>query len=134
MKTKTAKIIFWVSTSFIFLFEGVMPALFSQSERAKESMAHLGYPQYFGVMIVGFRILGVFALMIPKVPGRVKEWAYAGFTIEFIAASISHTVVEGFNFLSVLPLIILGILVASYLSYHKMNDEKTISYELSGVH
>lgn len=124
MSTKTIKIIFWVSTIFIFLFEGVMPVLFGQSEQAKESMAHLGYPPYFGLMLIGFRILGVLALIIPKVPARLKEWAYAGFTFEFISASISHTAVDGFSFLTFVPFIALGILAASYFSYHKLNDEK----------
>ena len=29
---KRNKIIFWIATAFIFIFEGVMPAFFSQSE------------------------------------------------------------------------------------------------------
>jgi len=45
---KKDKIIYWVTTGFIFLFEGVMPALTSQTELAKEGIAHLGYPSYFG--------------------------------------------------------------------------------------
>jgi len=124
---KTTKIIFWVSTIIIFLFEGVMPALFGQSEQAKESMAHLGYPTYFGLMLLCFRIPGVLALIIPKVPARIKEWAYAGFTFEFIAASVSHTAVEGFTFFTFMPFIVLGILAASYFSYHKLNDQKSFS-------
>lgn len=43
---KKDKIIFWVTTIIIFLFEGVMPALTSQSAMAKEGIRHLGYPQY----------------------------------------------------------------------------------------
>lgn len=41
---KTSKIIFWVTTTLIFLFEGVMPAFTSQTEMAKEGIRHLGYP------------------------------------------------------------------------------------------
>ena len=33
MTLKTTKIIFWISTALIFVFEGVMPALFSQKKR-----------------------------------------------------------------------------------------------------
>ncbi len=80
---KKAKIIFWITTIIIFLFEGVMPALTSQSEMAKEGIRHLGYPEYFGNALVVFKILGVLVLVIPQVPGRIKEWAYAGFGFRF---------------------------------------------------
>ena len=45
---KKNKIIFWIATAIIALFEGVMPALTSQTELAKEGIRHLGYPEYFG--------------------------------------------------------------------------------------
>lgn len=119
---KSNKIIFWIATGFIFTFEGIIPALTFNSDLAKESIRHLGYPEYFGAMITCFRIPGVLALVIPKMPERVKEWAYAGFAIEFISASISNTVVDGFSFLSILPLIILGILTASYITNQKLQS------------
>lgn len=118
---KATKIIFWVTTIIIFLFEGVMPALFSQSEMAKEGIRHLGYPDYFGAALVVFKVLGVLVLIIPKAPARLKEWAYAGFTFDFIFASISHGAVDGMgNAETYFPLIILAILLASYFSYHKL--------------
>lgn len=122
---KKNKIIFWISTGFIFLFEGVMPALTSHTEMAKEGIRHLGYPEYFGVMLVVFKILGVLALVIPKVPSRVKEWAYAGFAIDFIAACVSHWVIDGFGGLTIFPLVILAILIASYMSYHRLAEQET---------
>ncbi|WET01847.1 DoxX family protein [Flavobacterium sp. YJ01] len=124
---KTTKIIFWTTTILIFLFEGVMPALTSQSEMAKEGIRHLGYPEYFGNALVVFKILGVLALIIPQVPGRIKEWAYAGFAFDFIFASISHFAVDGINFQSFFPLIVLAVLVASYITYHKIQRYKNIA-------
>jgi hypothetical protein len=121
---KNQKIIFWVTTTLIFLFEGVMPALTSQTELAKEGIRHLGYPEYFGNALVVFKILGTLSLMIPQVPGRIKEWAYAGFTFNFLFASISHFAVDGMNFQSFFPLIVLAVLVASYRSFHKLNPGK----------
>lgn len=118
---KSTKIIFWTTTILIFLFEGVMPALTSQTELAKEGIRHLGYPEYFGAALVVFKVLGVLVLIIPKAPARLKEWAYAGFTFDFIFASISHGAVDGIgNFQTFFPLIILAILMASYFSYHKL--------------
>lgn len=121
---KKAKIIFWTTTILIFLFEGVMPALTSQSEMAKEGIRHLGYPEYFGNALVVFKILGVLALIIPQVPGNVKEWAYAGFGFDFIFASISHFAVDGVTFDGFFPLIVLVILAISYIYYHKINRYK----------
>jgi hypothetical protein len=118
---KTAKIIFWTTTILIFLFEGLMPALTSQTELAKEGIRHLGYPEYFGILLTAFKILGSLALIIPKIPGRIKEWAYAGFAFDFISACVSHWVIDGFGGQTVFPLIVLAILAVSYIYYHKLN-------------
>lgn len=124
---KKAKIIFWITTTIIFLFEGVMPALTSQTELAKEGIKHLGYPEYFGSALVIFKILGVLVLVIPSIPKNVKEWAYAGFGFDFIFASISHFAVDGVNFQSFFPLIFLVILAISYIYYHKIERYKNIA-------
>jgi DoxX-like family len=118
---KATKIIFWVSTIIIFLFEGVMPALFSQQKESIEGFTHLGYPVYFVTVLTVFKVLGTLALIIPQVPKRIKEWAYAGFTFDFLCASISYFVVDGIGFFAFFPLIILAILMISYFSYHKLN-------------
>jgi hypothetical protein len=124
---KKAKIIFWITTIIIFLFEGVMPALFSQSHEAKEGIKHLGYPEYFGNALVVFKILGVLVLVIPSIPKNIKEWAYAGFSFDFIFASISHAAVDGVNFQSFFPLIFLVILAISYHYYHRIERYKNIA-------
>lgn len=122
-KMKKTKIIYWVSTIIIVLMEGVMPALTSQTELAKEGIRHLGYPGYFGNALVVFKILGSLALIIPQVPKRFKEWAYAGFIFDFLFASISHGFVDGFaNFQTWFPMIFLVILFVSYFSFHKLHS------------
>jgi DoxX-like family len=117
---KQDRIIFWVTTTLIFLFEGVMPALTSQTEMAKEGIRHLGYPEYFGVMLAVFKVLGSLVLIIPQVPSRIKEWAYAGFAIDFIAAFISIWAVDGLSGMTFFPLIIFAVLAVSYVYYHKL--------------
>ena len=116
---KRDRIIYWVTTTLIFLFEGVLPAFTSQTEMAKEGIRPLGYPEYFGNALVVFKVLGALALIVPAVPKRVKEWAYAGFAFDFIFAAISHFAVDGVNGQSFFPLIVLAILVVSYIYYHK---------------
>jgi hypothetical protein len=117
---KKEKTLFWIATTIIALFEGLMPALTSQTELAKEGIHHLGYPEYFGNTLVVFKIAGVLILLISKIPARLKEWAYAGFAFDFIFASISHGAVDGLNFQSFFPLAFLAILMLSYVNYHKL--------------
>jgi hypothetical protein len=117
-------IIYWISSGFIALLEGVMPAFTSQTEMAKEGIRHLGYPEYFGNVLVVFKILGVLALVLPQIPKRVKEWAYAGFAFDFLFAAISHGIVDGLIGQTFFPIIVLGVLIISYIYYHKLNDGK----------
>ena len=92
---KKEKIIFWTATTLIALFEGLLPALTSQTELAKEGIRHLGYPEYFGNALVVFKILGVLVLVIPQVPKRVIEWAYAGLFFDLAGAVYSGVAVGG---------------------------------------
>lgn len=117
---KKYTIIFWITTSLIFIFEGLIPAFTSQTEMAKEGIRHLGYPEYFGNALVVFKILGCVVLIVPKFPRRVKEWAYAGFGFDFIFASISYVCVDGFGFFAFFPMIWMAILAASYISWNKI--------------
>ena len=117
---KSTKIIFWLTTGLIFLFEGVMPAFFSQKKESIEGFTHLGYPVYFVTVLTVFKVLGALALIIPQVPKRIKEWAYAGFAIDFICACISYLIVDGVGMFAIIPLIALAILIVSYIYYHKL--------------
>ncbi|PLK42968.1 DoxX family protein [Emticicia sp. TH156] len=121
---KRDNIIFWVATTIIFLWEGVMPALTSQTELAKEGISHLGYPAYFGVMLTVYKVTGSIALILPVVPARIKEWAYAGLSFSLLSAFISHWAVDGMNAQTPFPLIILAILMVSYVYYHKLKTPK----------
>lgn len=119
---KSTKIIYWVLTSLIVLFEGVMPALTSHTELAVEGIRHLGYPDYFRVMLTVFKVSGAIVLIVPAFKGRVKEWAYAGFAFTFISAAVSHTAIDGFGGQSIFPLVVFALLIGSYLTYHKLQQ------------
>jgi len=118
---KKDKWIFWIVTGIIVLFDGVMPAFTFQSEMAKEGIRHLGYPDYFGVMLTVFKVLGALALIIPYIPKRVKEWAYAGFAIDFISAFVSTWAVDGLSAMTFFPIVFLGLLALSYVYWNRIN-------------
>ena len=86
------------------------------------AFVHLGFPGYFKVELTTAKILGVLALLIPGVPSKVKEFAYFGFGITLISASIAHFG-RGDARLSVLfiidPLVFLGFLIVSYFYFEK---------------
>ncbi len=124
---KKYKIIFWVTTTILFLFQGVMPALTSQTEMAREGIRQLGYPAYFGIMLATFKVAGAVVLMVPLFTRRLKEWAYAGFTFDFVAACISNAFVFGLGSEAASPLIALVILALSYVSYHKLQKDEGIT-------
>lgn len=120
MKSKKTKIVFWITTGFIFLFEGVMVLLTSQTEMAKEGIRHLGYPDYFGVILAVFKVCGSVLIILPQVKGRVKEWVYAGFGFDFTFAFLSILAVDGWN-LTLIPAVVSMIaLILSYRAYHKL--------------
>ncbi len=113
---KKYKIAFWVTTTIIFLFEGVVTALTSNSEMSRQGIMQLGYPLYFIPLLAVFKVAGTLALIIPAVPNRVKEWAYAGLMIDFICAFVSIVAVGGFSGIALLPVVFMILLVISYVS------------------
>jgi hypothetical protein len=109
------KITFWISTGLIAamsLFAGY--AYLSGSPQAVQGFAHVGYPQQLRVILGIAKPLGAIALVIPGL-GRLKEWAYAGFTFAWICAIIAHYL-AGDGATAAAPLVLLVLLVVSYLT------------------
>lgn len=115
---KKQKIIFWIATSIILLWEGVMPlgTLLFAPQFATAGTEPLGYPDYFAYALIICKVLGVMAIALPRIPEKVREWAYAGLTFNLIFAVLSHIVVDGNVVYIALPLVVLGILALSYYS------------------
>lgn len=128
---KKHKVIFWISTGFLFLFEGMMPIatlLFAPAE-VTAGAEYLQFPKYFAFILITFKVLGSIVLVIPGLPRRLKEWTYAGFAFNFICASVSHFVVDGLVFVSFFPLIILAIAIVSYINYFKIYGEDRLQVD-----
>ena len=54
-----------------------------------EIISNLGYPAYLLPLLGAWKILGVVAILAPKLK-LIKEWAYAGFFFAMSGAAISH--------------------------------------------
>ena len=93
------------------------------------AFVHLGFPPYFKVELTIAKILGVLALVIPAVPLRVKEFAYAGFAITLVSAAIALFGRGDARNLSVLyvidPLVFVGLLAVSYYYFDKSHALQT---------
>ena len=118
------KIIYWIFTGIIFAFDSLIPALTSNTQLAIDGIHRLGFPDYFRVELTVFKVLGGIALILPMVPRRYKEWAYAGFGINFISATVATWVVGGFSLNIILPLVLLAMLVISYVTYNRLTQSK----------
>lgn len=119
---KKNKIIFWVATIILILWEGIMPlsTLLFAPEYANAGTKPLGYPDYFAHTLIICKVLGVFAISYPKIPVKLKEWAYAGLTFNLIFAFISHAYVDKNIGYMLMPLAVLGVLAVSYVYNNKI--------------
>jgi hypothetical protein len=120
---KQNKIIFWTSTIIIALMEAVMPIgtwIFAPEYMTFGTKA-LSYPDYFAYSLVIAKVLGVVAIVYPKTPPKLKEWAYAGLSFTLIFAFISHSFVDKNISYMIMPLAFLGILAVSYIYNQKIN-------------
>ena len=114
MNKKT--IAFWVTTAlFCLVFTAGGIANLVRWEHQVGIMQNLGYPLYVMTILGVAKLLGVVALLLPKLP-TLKEWAYAGFTFDMLGAAASHAFVSDPLMETVTPLIILAIGVTSYLT------------------
>jgi hypothetical protein len=118
------KAIYWMATGIVcavMVFSAINFNLENPVGPMKGAFAHLGFPDYFRIELTVAKTLGVLALLMPGIPSKAKEFAYAGFAITLISASIAHYS-TGDPFLFVIdPLLFLGALVTSYVYFIKLN-------------
>lgn len=111
---KTRRIAYWITTgltAFIFLSGGA--ADLAQPAIVMEGMAHLGYHVYFVSILGVWKVLGGIAVLVPRFP-RLKEWAYAGMLFDLTGAAASHAAFADPASKIATPLILLGIVIASW--------------------
>lgn len=117
---KTTKIIYWVSTSLVAAGMVLSFANYLFNPDMVAGYAHIGFPDWFRVELGIAKLLGALALIIPAVPSRVREWAYACFFVNFFSAFFAHYFVGDPVSILIAPIVFLGILVVSYLSREKL--------------
>lgn len=112
---KMEKIGYWAATglvAFAFAFGGVVDL--ARPPAMVAGMQELGYPAYFLLILGVWKLLGVAAVLAPRLP-RLKEWAYAGMVFDLTGAAASHAAAGDPTSKIVVPLVLLGLVVASYV-------------------
>lgn len=119
---KVQKIVYWVATVLFCLWMLLNAYFYLTSEEAKQICRHFGFPNYFRVELAFAKIIGVVVLLFSVIKGRIKEWAYCGFSITVISGFIAH-VCSGDSFQSSSSaLIALVFLFTSYFSYQNLKN------------
>ena len=116
---KVNKISYWTATAIVSIMMAYSAYAYLSSPAMAQAFHHLGFPDYFRVELALAKLTGAIILIAP-VSARVKEWAYAGFAITFISAFVAHTASGDPAAMRAMPVIFLALLVASYVTYHKL--------------
>jgi hypothetical protein len=113
MRSKT--ITHWATSVFVALVLGISGGMaMLHADVLMNALAHLGYPRYFANVLGVGKIIGLAIFLAPSMP-RLKEWAYAGFSITVLSASYSHYSL-GDRWLAVEPLVTFAALMVSYVT------------------
>ena len=87
---KANTLFYWISTA-IFSLEMSFTAYYELLPQGAQAFLRLGFPAgSFRMELSLAKLVGVAVLLIPIVPARLKEWAYAGFVINLVSAVIAH--------------------------------------------
>ena len=109
MRSKT--ITYWAASLFVTLVLGISGGMaMLHADVLMKALAHLGYPRYFTNVLGIGKIIGLAVFLAPRMP-RLKEWAYAGFSITILSASYSHYS-SGDGWLTVEPLTFAALMVS----------------------
>lgn len=119
---KKQNFIYWASTGIFSLMTLFSAYRYLTAPEIEIAFQHLGFPNYFRIELAIAKWLGVLVLLFSHIPKGVKQFAYSGFTINLISASIAHYSKEDPMYSIVTPLVFLGLLIVSYIYYNKLND------------
>ncbi|MGQ3013870.1 MAG: DoxX family protein [Flavobacteriales bacterium] len=117
-----AKRIYWILT-ILAMVVIILPSYFAPRAYLIQSVKSLQFPDYFPLELDILKIVGAILILVPAIPTMFKEWAYVGFGILLLSASLAHGMVDGFV-KGVAPLIPFAMLAVSYYYFRKLNYEK----------
>lgn len=113
-RTLPERVIYWVSIALTLLFLvyfGIQDL--QRSPAVTTAIQHLGYPWYFSYLLGAGKLLAAAVLVSPKTL-LLREWAYAGISIELVSSFASHFFLADPWPLRIAPLVILAIVATAF--------------------
>lgn len=117
---KRLNLLYWILNGLLaalMLFSGI-PNILSTPESVQLVTDHLQFPLFFIPFLGVAKVLGAIVILLPGLP-RLKEWVYAGFTYDLVAATYASICVgdpaSGWLWMSMFFVL----LAAAYIAYHK---------------
>lgn len=123
--------IYWISTGLLSVMMVFSAYNYIASPQMAAGFKHLGFSDSFRYELAIAKVLGALALLIPQIPVRIKEWAYAGFGITFISATIAHISSGDPLSVAIMPLVFLAVLVISNVYLYKKQKPAAVSFKPS---
>lgn len=128
MKPKTIKTLYWVITIIFcatMLLDGI--AGLNMAEEGKKALQQLGYPNYIMTITGVAKILGAIAILQNKYK-TIKEWAFAGFAIDFVGAATSWAFVGGGMKGVIPPLVALAFMFVAYFLWKRYEQQPVSNF------
>src|SRR5262245_2744046 len=106
---------YWATTGIVAVMLLLSLSYLTGSEQVVSGFAKAGYPQHLRIVLGMAKPAAAIVLLVPGL-ALVKEWAYAGVTFAWIMALISARASGESTPVWIMPLVLLGLLVVSYVT------------------
>lgn len=120
LRSSELRAIYWTLT-LLFAVPQAWSALqyLLEAPRMAATIQALGYPDYFMKILGVAKLLGIAAIISALSP-TLKEWAYAGFTLETLGAAASHFSAGDSALVTLVPLGFCAVQLGSYTAWKRL--------------
>jgi hypothetical protein len=124
---KRDRVLYWLTTFVIAVVMASSALYFAFGPSAEVALQHLGLPRWFLAELTVAKLLGVVALVVPRTPSLMRQFAYFGFALTIVSADIAHLSSGDSPFYLVPHLFFLGCLVTSYVLFYRLEGRRPSS-------
>ncbi len=123
-QSKRLKLLYWIVTPLFLAGQGWAALQYlNEAPRMTQTIVELGYPIYFMKILGVAKLLGIAAIITGLSP-TLKEWAYAGFTIDVISAFASHLSAGDSLKIALVPAAFGAVQLASYFAWKRLAQRR----------
>ena len=116
---------YWVTTALVALMMAFAGVGYFTDPNIAANWSHLGFPDWFRPFLGTAKLLGAIVLLAPlhssSLGRRLKEWAYAGFFFNLLAAPFAHVAAGDATGDTAAPVVFLIVLLVSYVLYQRLH-------------